>query len=228
VCSKEIGLPRIPPPVQVERGHPPGYSGHVPGRDDSYAETYGARTARFNTPRDNNDSNHMAASNPLQPFSTSSSVYGDEVGGDLSLPEPELPSVPPLSLAEGRTGVELEALALRNPGVHTGTLPRAKPPRSQRFQTKNGFNEKQIDFVRRLDLAAQHGTDALAEHNDHVIVLIPVACKIVGQPEERVRMTALSLPGSRLARDDVYNQGSLTGVAIPLDTWEKALNCTSS
>lgn len=230
IVAKTIGLPKIPAPIQSERGHPPGYTGYVPGKNECYGETYGNVTARYNTPRDNDNTaesgsrtNRSINQNQLSQFSTSSSLYGAEVEESMQQPKPEAPKPPPLSLGEGRTGEDLEALNLLHQPV-----PRAKPMRSQRFDTRSGFNETQLQFVRKLDLAASFETAALAEQNGQVIVMLPIACQVLELSEERVRGTALSFPGAHLVKDESLYQGSLSAVAIPQGTWDKALENSSS
>jgi len=218
IQSKPIGLPRIPAPVQTEKGHPPGYGGHVRGSNDSLGETYGSITARSNTQGDDN-SNGLAPASHMQPFTTTSGAYG---GGAATEKGEKGGKVPPLSLADGKTGDDLEATFLLNQYP-----PRAKPLRSARFNTRDGFSESQLDFVRRLDLASQHDKEVLAQDATSILVLIPVAAKVLGIPEERVRISALSVPGSRLVKDVGYC-GSLAAVAIPQDTWNTALDCISS
>lgn len=216
--SKPIGLPTLPPPIETARGHPPGYTGHVPGANDSYGETYALRTARFNSPRE--DGSRRDPPN-LTRFSTSSSVIGaekEQLVNNTVEPTP----MPILALSERKTAEEREADAMlaQNP-------PRAIAPRSVRYSTNSGFSEVQIDLVRRLDMLAESNTEVLAQLADLIIINIPNAARALQISEERLRGTALSIPTARMIRED-QQHGSYSGVAVSQQKWDGALNCANS
>merc|ERR1711990_74517 len=220
VESHAVGLPSVPPPIETVRGHPPGYTGFVPGRIDDVGDTYAMRTARFNSPR--GDGSRRPPPH-WEPFSTTAGRIGagaeklQDEDGEGNKAEKR---VPPLSLGGGKNNEELTA-----EGMLTQNPPRAMAPRSQRFNTSSGFSATQLNMVRKLDLAAQTGNiEALAEHSELVIVHIPSAAQLLECSEERLRNTALSFSGGRLMKGD----GALTGVGIPSKTWDAALNSVNS
>jgi len=216
--SHDVGLPNIPAPVETERGHPPGYTGHVPGRDESYGETYALRTARFNSPRD--DGTRRTCPNMAR-FSTSASAIGAEREMLDEITDEDL-IVPPLVLTQHKNTEELEADALL-----TQNPPRVIAPKSQRFTTRDGYSEAQIDLVRRLDSLAESHNDILSQMGELVIINIPGAAKLLNRTEERLRGTALSLKAARLIRED-NGTGPYSGVAVPQTSWETALNLALS
>jgi len=133
-------------------------------------------------------------------------------------PDAEEQKVPPLQLhnkPKTEEEMQIEADLNLNP-------PRAVAPRSQRFSTKSGFTEAQINLIRKLDLLGATDTAALAQLGDLIVVNVPDAASGMQLSEERLRGCLLSMPTARLIREE-GPKGSLTGVAMSQEQWDLAL-----
>lgn len=212
------------PPVELVKGHHPGYTGFIPGRDDSYGETFAVRSARFNSPRDDGTPRYPPM---VEMYSTSAGVVG--APKEAFDENEETPQVPKLKLTahKGEEQLMRELLLDQDP-------PRAIAPSSVRYNTVKGLTEAQINLVRKLDVAAcsLEGVVSRVEEEPVLIVVnIPAAAIALKMSEELLRAKCLSLPAARLIREQINEagrKGSLNGVAIPEGQWETALSCARS